>query len=118
MLFYSTKCIYCALAQKKELRLIKHSFQALNRYWQLLAHYLGPQWLRMLLLTIILCATIGAQVAAPLVASLFIDQATSGAAIGELIMLAGLALVLALVGQGLAVAETYVAENVSWAAKI
>jgi len=93
-----------------------HPFQALNRYWRLLAHYLRPQWLRMILLAVILCATISAQVATPLVASRFIDQATSGGALRGLISLALLAMGLALAGQGMAIAETYVAENVSWAA--
>src|SRR5437588_11271823 len=85
-----------------------HPFQALNRYWRLLAHYLRPQWLRMVLLALILCYTICVQVAIPLVASYFIDQATSGGAMRDLILLAGLTIGLALVGQGLAVAETYV----------
>jgi ABC-type multidrug transport system fused ATPase/permease subunit len=68
------------------------------------------------LLAVILCGTIGVQVVTPLVASYFIDQATSGGDLHDLIVLAGLAMVLALAGQGLAVAETYVAEQVSWAA--
>jgi len=93
-----------------------HPFQALSRYWRLLAHYLRPQWLRMILLAVILCATISAQVATPLVASRFIDQALSGGVLRDLIFLALLTMGLALAGQGAAVAETYVAENVSWAA--
>jgi ATP-binding cassette, subfamily B, bacterial len=93
-----------------------HPFRALNRYWRLLARYLRPQWLRMSLLAVILCGAIGAQVVAPLVASRFIDQATSGGALRGLILLALLTMGLALVGQGVAVAETYVAENMSWAA--
>ena len=93
-----------------------HSFQALNRYWRLLAHYLRPQWPRMGLLAVILCGTICVQVVTPLVASHFIDQATSGGDLSDLIVLALLTMGLALVGQGVAVAETYVAENVSWAA--
>src|SRR5436190_17221460 len=92
------------------------SFQALNRYWRLLAHYLRPQWPRMVLLAAILCGTIGVQVVTPLVASHFIDRATSGGALRGLIFLALLTIGLALAGQGVAVAETYVAENVSWAA--
>jgi len=91
-------------------------FQALGRYWRLLAHYLRPQWPRMGLLALILCGAIGVQVVTPLVASRFIDQATSGGALRDLIVLALLTMGLALAGQGLAVAETYVAENVSWAA--
>lgn len=93
-----------------------HPFHVLNRYWRLLAHYLRPQWPRMGLLALILCGAIGVQVVTPLIASRFIDQATSGGALRDLIVLALLTMALALVGQGLAVAETYVAENVSWAA--
>ncbi|MEO7019158.1 MAG: ABC transporter ATP-binding protein [Ktedonobacteraceae bacterium] len=92
------------------------SFQALNRYWRLLVHYLRPQWLRMVFLAVILGGTICVQVVTPLVASHFIDQATSGGDQRDLIVLALLTIGLALVGQGLAVTETYVAENVSWAA--
>ena len=91
-------------------------FHALNRYWRLLACYLRPQWLRMVLLALILVGTIAVQVATPLVTSYFIDQATSGGDLHNLIGLALLTMLLALGGQGLAVAETYVAENVSWAA--
>ena len=91
-------------------------FQALGRYWRLLARYLRPQRLRMGLLAAILCGTIGLRVVAPLVASRFIDRATSGATMRELIFLALLTMILALVGQGGAVAETYLAENVSWSA--
>ncbi len=93
-----------------------HPFHVLNRYWRLLAYYLRPQWPRMALLALILCGAIGVQVSTPLIASRFIDQATSGGALRDLIVLALLTMGLALVGQGLAVAETYVAENVSWAA--
>jgi ABC-type multidrug transport system fused ATPase/permease subunit len=70
----------------------------------------------MVLLGVILGGTIGVQVVTPLVASRFIDGAMSGRAMRDLILLALLTMVLALVGQGLAVAESYVAENVSWAA--
>ena len=87
-----------------------------RRYWRLLAHYLRPHRLLMGLLAVILCGTICVQVVAPLVASRFIDQATSGGDVRDLIVLALLTMGLALAGQGLAVAETYVAENVSWAA--
>src|SRR5579862_9370506 len=56
------------------------------------------------------------QVATPLVASRFIDGATSGGPVRELIILALLTMGLALASQGVAVAETYIAESVSWAA--
>ncbi len=93
-----------------------HPFQALNRYRRLLARYLRPHWLRMALLAVILGSTICVQVVTPLVASSFIDQATSGGDLRHLIVLALLTIGLALAGQGLAVGETYIAENVSWAA--
>ncbi len=92
------------------------ALQALNRYWRLLAHYLRPQWLWMVVLMVILCSTICVQVVTPLVTSHFIDQAISGGNVRDLIVLALLTIGLAFVGQALAVAETYVAENVSWAA--
>ena len=91
------------------------SFQrALSRYWRLLAHYLRPHRLRMVLLATILCVTIAAQVAIPLLAARFIDQATSGAVLRDLVLLALVSIGVALVGQTVAVAETYVAESVSW----
>ncbi|MEO7908089.1 MAG: ABC transporter ATP-binding protein, partial [Roseiflexaceae bacterium] len=92
------------------------SFHTLSRYWQLLARYLRPQWLRMGLLAVILCGTIAVQVATPLVASRFIDRATTAGALAELLFLALLTMGLALLGQGMAITETYVAEQVSWAA--
>ena len=93
-----------------------HPFRALSRYWRLLARYLRPQRARMGLLAVTLCGTIGVQVVTPLVASRFIDQATAGAPRRDLVLLALLTMGLALAGQGVAVAETYVAEQVSWAA--
>jgi ATP-binding cassette, subfamily B, bacterial len=92
------------------------SLQTLNRYRRLLSHYLRPHRSRMALLAVILSGTIGVQVVTPLVASRFIDRATSGEVLRDLILLALLTMALAVVGQGLAVAETYVAETVSWAA--
>jgi ABC-type multidrug transport system fused ATPase/permease subunit len=70
----------------------------------------------MVLLAVLLCGAIGVQVVTPLVAGRFIDQATAGGALRGLIFLALLTMGLALVRQVLAVAETYVAENVSWTA--
>jgi ATP-binding cassette, subfamily B, bacterial len=88
----------------------------LARYWQLLARYLRPQRARMLVLALALGGAIATQVLAPLVTGRFIDRATSGAALDELLVLALLTIGLALVRQGLGVAETYAAEHVSWEA--
>lgn len=90
--------------------------QTLKRYWRLLAHYLRPEWPRMVILLLVLGGSIAAQVLAPLVTSRFIDRATAGQPLRELIYLALLTMGIALFGQLLGVVETYAAENVSWAA--
>jgi ATP-binding cassette, subfamily B, bacterial len=119
MLYDHTVCMHALqnafipLLSERKNRLIHGQFR---RYWRLLAHYLRSQWLWMGLLAVILIGTICIQVLTPLVASHFIDLATSGGNVRDLILLALLSMGLALMGQGLAVAETYVAENVSWAA--
>lgn len=89
--------------------------RTLSRYRRLLARYLQPEWPRMALLALILFGAIVVQVVTPLATSRFIDRAVSGASGWSLVRLALLTMALALAGQGLSVAETYVAENVSWA---
>ncbi|HEU0115399.1 MAG TPA: ABC transporter ATP-binding protein, partial [Thermomicrobiales bacterium] len=91
-------------------------FRSFQRYWRLLRRYLRPQWPWMAVLAVVLFASIGAQVAAPILVGRFIDLAVGGGPMRDLIRLALLTMVLALAGQGLAIAETYVAENVSWTA--
>jgi len=93
---------------------VSSSPKTLSRYWRLLARYLRPHRPQMALLVGILCSTIGVQVATPLVASRFINQATAGEALRGLFVLALLTMALALVGQGLTIAETWVAERVGW----
>jgi ABC-type multidrug transport system fused ATPase/permease subunit len=95
---------------------VSSSFQALSRYWRLLGHYLRPHRRDVLLLAVTLFASIGVQVATPLIAGRFINEATSGGPMRLLINLAGLTIALAIFGQGLAVAETWFAERVSWEA--
>ena len=90
--------------------------RTLSRYWRLLATYLRPHRFRMLLLAAILSASIAVQVITPLLAGRFIDQATSGEALRSLIFLAAMTMVLALIAQAVTVAETWVAEYVSWEA--
>lgn len=84
--------------------------------WRLLVRYLSPYRWQVLLLAVILAATIAVQLAAPLVASAFIDRAVAGDAMDALIVLAVVAMALAVVGQGIAVAETWVAERIGWGA--
>ena len=87
------------------------SIQTLRRSWRLLARYLKPHTRLVVLLGITLAATIAVQVTTPLVAGRFIDEATSGGAMRDLVNLALLTIALALAGQALAVAETWVAES-------
>jgi ABC-type multidrug transport system fused ATPase/permease subunit len=82
----------------------------------LLVRYLQPHRRQLLLLGGILGATIAIQLATPLVASRFIDQATGDGALDTLVGLAVLTMILALLGQAIALAETWVAERISWGA--
>ena len=86
--------------------------QRLN--WRLLVRYLTPYRWQVLLLGAILAATLAVQLATPLVASRFLDAAVGSAPLDSLLALAGLTIVLAVIGQGIAVAETWVAERLSW----
>ncbi|MEJ7839959.1 MAG: ABC transporter ATP-binding protein, partial [Thermomicrobiales bacterium] len=92
------------------------SLESLNRYWRLLAVYLLPHKTRMIGLAIVLIVIIGVQLATPLVASRFIDRATQGDPISALLVLALVTIGLAIVAQLASVAETWLAEAVSWAA--
>ena len=88
----------------------------LRRYWRLLASYLLPQWRRVALLGVLLLATIGMELANPLILRYFIDMALAGGATGTLVEAALLFIGVALLTQAASVAETYVAENVGWTA--
>lgn len=84
--------------------------------WSLLVRYLRPFQKEVFSLAAVLAITIAIQLATPLVAARFIDRATGGAAGETLIALALLTVVLALVGQGIAIAETWLAERIAWGA--
>ena len=108
--------LYHRRATLAPIRHVIAAARSLKRYWRLLAHYLRPQGTRITLLAITLAGTIAVQIATPLVASRFIDRAIALGSMRDLTSLALLTMALALAGQGLAVAETYLAEHVSWAA--
>src|SRR3954470_24992622 len=88
----------------------------IRQYWHLLAVYLRPQRLKTLLLAVLLLTSIGLQLLSPLILRSFIDTARAGAAMRELIGIGVAFLVVALIGQIVSVAETYVAEHVGWTA--
>ncbi|HEX6605450.1 MAG TPA: ABC transporter ATP-binding protein [Chloroflexia bacterium] len=82
----------------------------------LLARYLKPQRGKVALLAVLLFANIGLQLARPLIVRTFIDVALAQGPLDSLFNAGLLFLAVALVNQGVAVAETYVAEDVGWTA--
>lgn len=83
---------------------------------RLLVRSLRPHRRQLALLAVVLAATIAVQLATPLVASRFVDAATAGRPEATLRRLAAAAVALALLGQGAAIAETWVAERIAWGA--
>ncbi len=87
-----------------------------RQYWHLLADYLRPHRLRMVLLAVLLFSGIAFQLINPQIVRSFIDQAIEGADRSDLIRLALTFAVLAVGHQVLSVVATYVAENIGWSA--
>lgn len=87
-----------------------------RRYWNLLVGYLRPHRRRVALLAVLMVTGIAMQLVNPQIIRLFIDRAVDGAATSRLVPLALLFMGLAVTQQALAVAATYLAENVGWAA--
>lgn len=85
-------------------------------YRRLLLRYLRPLWPGLLLLTLFLLANVGLQLLNPWIAKSFIDGAQSGVPVEALTVTALEFLAVALLIQGVSVAEGYVAENVGWLA--
>jgi ABC-type multidrug transport system fused ATPase/permease subunit len=88
----------------------------LKQYGSLLARYLRPQWIRVVVLSVLLLLTIGLQLANPQIVRYFVDGATGGAPLSALIWAAIAFLGVALLTQLVTVAATYVGENVGWTA--
>lgn len=82
----------------------------------LLSKYLRPEWPRAALLAALLLSTIGFQLAGPLIAGAFINQAKAGDPFSHLIRIATLFLVVALLTQVASVFQTRVAEDLGWRA--
>lgn len=86
----------------------------LRDYLDLLLVYLRPQWRKSLLLAVLLLSSIALQLLNPQILRAFIDEAVAGASAGALTQTALVFLGVALAQQGLAVAATYVGEDVGW----
>src|SRR5258708_19172594 len=81
----------------------------LKRYWSLLVKYLKPQWIRVILLAVLLFASIGLKLINPQVISYFIDTSQAGGALQTLLVAASLFIVIALVQRVVAFFSTSVA---------
>lgn len=88
----------------------------LKQYWSLLRQYLKPQWPRALLLAGLLLSQIALQLLNPQILRSFIDTAAAGGALQSLINTALIFIGVAVVVQGLAIANTYLGETVGWTA--
>ena len=88
----------------------------LKAYWDLLSDHIRPQKGRFILLTVLLFGSIGLRILAPQIMRDFIDSALAGDALNDLIRMALLFIVVALVQQAVSVAVKYLGEVVSWTA--
>jgi ATP-binding cassette subfamily B protein/ATP-binding cassette subfamily C protein len=87
-----------------------------REYRDLFVKYLRPRWPKVLLLTGLMLAGIGLQVANPQLIRYFLDTALAGGSQQGLVDAALAFLGFALVTQALNVAATYVGEDVGWSA--
>lgn len=78
----------------------------------LLVTYMKPQWMRVLLLIVLLFSTIGLELANPQILRVFIDTATTHGVTQTLVLIALAFIGIAILGQLVSIVETYVAENV------
>lgn len=79
----------------------------LKRYLTLLKTYLKPQWLRTLVLAVLLFISIGLQLLNPQILRYFIDTAIAGGATTSLVLAGVLFIGVALLNLGISVATTY-----------
>ena len=86
----------------------------LKQYWDLLYRYLRPQSFRVLLLFILLITNIALRLINPQIMRYFIDAATNGGELHNLLDAGVLFISIALVSQILAIGNTYLSEQVAW----
>ena len=89
---------------------------SLRTYLSILARYLAHQKGRFAVLTILVLLSIGLQIVNPQIMRFFIDAASTGKPLNQLLVAAVGFLVAALVQQALAVGATYQGECVAWTA--
>ena len=85
-------------------------------YYNLLADHIRPQRGRFTLLAVMLFGSIGLRIFAPQIMRKFIDSALAGEALQTLTWTAIAFISIALIQQVVAIAVTYIGENVAWTA--
>lgn len=90
--------------------------QVVGSYSALFATYLRPQWVRVLVMAVLLLASIALQLVGPQVVRAFLDAARAGAGEDVLVRAALLFLILCLAQQGAHVLAGYWSERVAWTA--
>jgi ABC-type multidrug transport system fused ATPase/permease subunit len=88
----------------------------MNPNWHLLVKYLRPYWRKVTLLTLLILASIGLQLAAPQVIRRFLDLAQAGVAVPLLTATAALFFVITIVQKALTLLSTYASVDLGWAA--
>jgi ATP-binding cassette subfamily B protein len=87
-----------------------------GRYLELLARYVGAEWRRALVLSVLLLFVIGLQIANPQLLRRFIDGALGGAPVDALVATALLFIAIAFLTQVLDALSRYVGEDLGWTA--
>src|SRR5258708_2144358 len=87
-----------------------------GHYWRLLLTYLKPQWLSVVLLSILFMSNIVLQLINPQLIRYFIDATQANSPLSALLIAAGLFLAIAFLQRTVAFFATYTAENVGWTA--
>jgi ATP-binding cassette subfamily B protein len=86
------------------------------QYAAILRSYLAPQRARVAGLSALLLMSVGLQLTGPQIVRAFIDQASVGAPMGELVRLAAIFIGVALLTQAVTLGATYLGEQVAWVA--
>lgn len=90
--------------------------QRLRRHVDLLKAYLGPQWVSVSFLLVLMLIGIGLSLLGPRILGVFIDAVQVGASTQDLLTYAAIFLGAAAVGQGVSLAVTYLSGTVGWRA--
>jgi ATP-binding cassette subfamily B protein len=95
---------------------LEENVKTLKQYRNLFSKYLGPQWLSVLLLVLLILSHIGLQLVNPQLVRAFIDKAGTGGALEELTVTALLFLGVAVASHAVSLWVACLGQSVAWAA--